>query len=198
MWRKITAYSLFILGFLTITFFRHYTGEIIPYPSLFWLIGFALFFVGYMLIRYTPSVKDQKRIQQLRQLIGDLKANGEKIRVDLSDCEILEHNYSEHRETYGRDSNFLSLTGAPGIHYLLNELEDETHGTGIANVTQSVLIFHYPNERTGQTEKFVSPVISKDRVSLSFYLDKQQQTTLYVDKTDRSRYYFDLAFLRAQ
>jgi hypothetical protein len=198
MWRKITAYSLFILGFLTITFFRHYTGEIIPYPSLFWLIGFALFFVGYMLIRYTPSVKDQKRVQQLRQLIGDLKANGEKIRVDLSDCEILEHSYSEHRETYGRDSNFLSLTGAPGIHYLLNELEDETHGTGIANVTQSVLIFHYSNERTGQTEKFVSPVISKDRVSLSFYLDKQQQTTLYVDKTDRSRYYFDLAFLRAQ
>jgi hypothetical protein len=198
MWKKIAAYALFILGFLTIIFFRHYAGQIIPYPSLFWLLGLAMFFVGYLLVRYTPSTKDQAARQHLRQMIVDLEANGEKITVDLTDCEIREHSYSEHRETYGRDSLFLSLTGGPGIQYLLNELEDETHGTGIANITQCVLIFHYANARTGQTEKFISQVISKDKVSLSFYLDQQKATTLYVDKTDRSHYYFDCNFLRTQ
>jgi hypothetical protein len=194
--RKISAYALFVLGFLTVTFFRRYSGEIIPYPSLFWLLGLVMFITGYLLIRYTPSVKEQKGLQQLRQMIAELKANGEKITVDLNNCEILEHSYSEHKETYGRDSLFFSLTAVPNIHYLLNKLEDETHGTGIVNVCQSVIIFNYPNRRTGQTEKFVSKVISKDRVSLSFYLDQQRQTTLYVDKADRSHYYFDLAFLK--
>jgi hypothetical protein len=198
MWRRITSYALFILGFLTITFFRHYSGLLIPYPSLFWILGGTMFVIGYLLIRYTPSVKDQAARQRLRQMIGELKNNGEKIIVHFNECEVREHSYSEHKETYGRDSMFVGLVGAPGIHYLLNELEDETHGTGIAEVCQSVIIFRYANQRTGQTEKFPSQVISKDRVSLSFYLDQEQQTTLYVDKADRSLYYFDLNFLHPQ
>jgi hypothetical protein len=36
MWRRILAYLLFGLGFLTFTFFKHYTGELIPQPFLFW------------------------------------------------------------------------------------------------------------------------------------------------------------------
>lgn len=31
----------------------------------------------------------------------------------------------------------------------------------------------------------------------SFYLDRQKQTTLYVDKTNRNLYYFDLDFLKS-
>lgn len=44
-------------------------------------------------------------------------------------------------------------------------------------------------------KRFISRVIPKDKVSLSFYLDQQKQTILYVDKTDRNKYYFDLDFL---
>jgi len=191
MWRQIAAVLLIVLGFLTVTFFRHYSGHLIPYPFFFWSLGLTMFLFGYLLVRYIPSDRSQAAARQIRQLIGELKASGEKIKVDFKDCEILEHNYSEHKETYGRDSLFPSLAGGPS----LNELDDETGGTGIANVCQSVILFSYPNERTGHPEKFMSQIISKDKITLSFYLDQQKQTTLYVDKSDRSRYYFDLDFL---
>ena len=197
MIRRIAAYSLFVLGFLTFTFFRHYSGALIPYPFLFWLLGLSMFLGGYLLIRYTPSPKDQAALRQLQQLIGELKATGEKILVDLTSCEIREHSYSERRNPTDKDSLTVSLL-KPGLHHLLNQLEDDTRGTGIAEIRQSVILFPYQNNRTGQTERFVSQVIPKDQVTLSFYLDKQKQTTLYVDKNDRTLYYFDLGFLKSE
>ena len=62
-------------------------------------------------------------------------------------------------------------------------------------VRQSVLIYERQNPRSGVVEKFVTRVIPKDKITLSFYLDKQQHTSLYVDKGNRGRYYFDLDFL---
>jgi hypothetical protein len=197
MLRRIAGYALFILGFLAITFFRHYSGEIIPHPFLFWILGGLFFLAGYLLLRYTPSPKDQAALRQLRQLISELKANGEKISVDLSSCEIREHSYTERRAP--QEVTTLALSPlTPKLHHLLNMLEDDTRGTGMSEVCQSVILFPYQNSRTGKTEKFVSPVISKDQISLSFYLDKQKQTTLYVDKTDRTLYYFDLDFLKSE
>jgi len=87
---------------------------------------------------------------------------------------------------------------APGLHHLLNNLEYDSNAPKLSNVVQTVILFQYLNSRTGQTEKFVSHVIPKDRVSLSFYLDQQGQTTLYIDKTNRSLYYFDLDFLKSE
>ena len=116
--------------------------------------------------------------------------------VDLRNCEIREHNYRDWKEPYGSDSLLLSAGVAPGLHHLLNNLEYGSDNPQLSDVTQTVILFQYPNTRTGQTEKFLSPVLPKDRVTLTFYLDQQQQTTLYVDKTNRSLYYFDLDFLK--
>ena len=195
MGRRIAAYSLFVLGLLTFTFFRYYTGRIIPHPFLLWFLGLTMFLGGYLLLRYTPSAKDQAARQQLRQMIGALKANGEKIRVDLRSCEVREHNYTERRNPAADESLLMTLTAPGTLHSLLNQLEDKDYGKSMREVVQSVLIFPYANSRTGQAEKFISQVISKDRVTLSFYLDKQQHTTLYIDKTDRNLYFFDLDFL---
>jgi hypothetical protein len=62
-------------------------------------------------------------------------------------------------------------------------------------ITQTIIIFLNQNTRTGKTEQFISRVIAKDKITLSVYLDRQKQTTLYVDKTNRECYYFDLDFL---
>jgi hypothetical protein len=195
MFTRIAAYTLFILGFLTWTFFRHYSGEIIPYPWLFWFLGLLMFLFGYLLLRYAPTGKEHAKIRQVRQLVADLKTNGEQIRVDFSACEILENNYTEQVEPYSGDDLMLA-TGRPSLHYLLNVLEDKDK-RGDVEVNQSCILFRYQNNRTGQTEKFISHVIDKDSVTLSFYLDQQKKTTLYVDKTDRNLYYFDLAFLKS-
>ena len=62
-------------------------------------------------------------------------------------------------------------------------------------VRQSVLIYERQNPRSGVVEKFVTGVIPKDKITLSFYLDKQKHTSLYVDRDNRGMYYFDLDFL---
>lgn len=67
MWRRILAYFLFGLGFLTLTFFKHYTGQLIPYPFLFWLIGLALFAGGFLFLRYTP---DGKELEMRKKLVN--------------------------------------------------------------------------------------------------------------------------------
>ncbi|HVU54674.1 MAG TPA: hypothetical protein VHD83_06440 [Puia sp.] len=110
MWRRILAYILFGLGFLTLTFFKHYTGELIPYPFLFWLVGLALFAGGLLFLRYTPDGRDLEARKKLVATIADLKNNGEKIQVDLSKCEIKEHSYSEEKQRYGNDNPLLTLS----------------------------------------------------------------------------------------
>ncbi|MFN9998232.1 MAG: hypothetical protein ACK52X_01265, partial [bacterium] len=74
-----------------------------------------------------------------------------------------------------------------------NALTDSTRNTERVQVNQAVLIFE--NSHNGKTEKFVSRVIPFDRVTLLFKLDNQKEISLYVDKNDRSKYYFDLEFL---
>jgi hypothetical protein len=195
MWRRILAYILFVLSFLTLTFFKHYTGKLIPYPSLFWLLGLALFAGGFLFLRNTPDSKELETRKRLAAAIADLKSNGERILVDLSKCEIKEHSYSEEKQKYGHDNQLLTLS-------IENEIQgwNTLGGGGWRNVEQvevrqSVLIYQRPDPRTGAVEKFVTRVILKDKITLSFYLDKQKHTALYIDKTNRGQYYFDLDFL---
>lgn len=192
MARRIAAYCLYILGFLTVTFFRHYSGEIIPYPFIFWVIGMAMFWAGYLLQRHLPSSGNAALIKENQKEIDDLKINGEKIMVDFRICEIRENNYTEQQDPYYEQ--VFSL-GRPDLFQALNEMGDNTGSTKIPTINQTVIVFPYENRRTGKTERFISRVIPKDQVTLSFYLDKQQQTNLYVDKTERNKYYFDLDFL---
>ena len=195
MWRRILAYILFGLGFLTVTFFRKYSGDLIPYPFLFWLLGLGMFWGGLLFLRYTPSPKEINNQKQVNVAINELKENGEKIQVDLTQCELKEHNYFEEKEKYGHKNELLTLDiereiqswNALGGGYIRNVEQ--------VQIKQTVIIFSKPNIRSGQTEKFISRVVPKDKITLSFYLDKQKQTILYVDKINRERYYFDLDFL---
>lgn len=195
MRRRILAYILFGLGVLTVTFFRKYSGELIPYPFLFGLLGLAMFWVGLLILRYTPSTKEITVKKQIAAVINELKENGEKIQVDLTQCELKAHNYIEEKERYPHKYELLTL-----------DIEREIQGwnalgSGLmrnveqVQIEQTVIIFYKLNSLTGQTEKFISRVIPKDKITLSFYLEKQKQTTLYVDKTYQERYYFDLDFL---
>ncbi len=194
MVRRISAYILFGLGFLTVTFFRTYSGTIIPYPFLFWLIGLLMFWCGWALLRWTPTIKEQQETVRLKKLIDDIKTNGEKIKVDLLKCEIKQNNYIVEKEKHGTGSYITTLDIEHDIQ-VWNALTDSIKNTDRVQVNQVVLIFD--NSRNGKTEKFVSSVIPIDRVTLLFKLDKQKETTLYVDKNNRSKYHFDLDFLSA-
>lgn len=151
-----------------------------------------MFLVGYFILRYSSQSKDKTTIDKVRHMIDDLKANGERIRVDFPDCHIRGHEYSEAVEN--PESQLVDMTVSSALTEVMNHLDNPT---GMREIRQSVIVFPYANPKTETTEKFVSPVIGKDEITLSFYLDRQQHTTLYVDKSNRALYYFDLDFLNA-
>lgn len=194
MIRRILAYFLFVLGIVTILFFKKYSGEFIPYPFLFYTVGLALFAGGVLLLKLTPTVAASNHRKRMEEAINDLKTNGEKIRVDLEKCELKEHHYAEEREIQSHTSELLSWVHTEA--HVWTAMAGGSHkNVQQVQVMQTVLIYEHRNVRSDTTEKFVSRVIPKDRVTLSFYLDQQKETFLYVDKTDRNRYYFDLDFL---
>lgn len=78
MLKRILAYVLFALGVLVMLFFRKYTGELIPYPFVFWLAGLALFVAGLFLLKHSPTPKEKEYQQQIAKAINELKLNGDK------------------------------------------------------------------------------------------------------------------------
>jgi hypothetical protein len=196
MLKRLAAYTLFAFGLITVVFFRHYTGNLIPYPWIFFVIGFGMFLGGYFLLRYSAPATSKVELVKFRQLIDHLKTNGDRIPVDLNSCDIRSHDYREPKAAHGADNLLVDLTVSSEFRALMNHLDDPG-GTGMQNVQQSVIVFSHANPKTGTTERFLSPIIAKDKITLSFYLDRQKQTTLYVDKSNRSLYYFDLDFLKS-
>jgi hypothetical protein len=195
MWQRILAYVFIALGLLTVTYFREYTGSVIPHPVIFWVLGLIMLLAGVAFLRLTPAALDRSMQKQIEETIYHLKVNGERIRVDLSQCEIKEHTYTEERQRYGHENELLTFDFERQIQAWNAVGGDGGRNVKQVQVTQSVVVFYRKNTLSGETEKFVSRVIPKDKVTVAFYLDEQRETTLFVDKTNRELYYFDLDFL---
>ena len=93
MAKRYFAYVLFALGFVTVTFFRNYAGQNIPYPFVFWIAGALMYGYGLKLLYWTPNFREQKALNIRKNEIDDLITKGDKIAVDLDTCEIKENNY---------------------------------------------------------------------------------------------------------
>jgi len=182
MIRRLIAYFLYGLGFITIVFFRNYAGHIIPYPSLFWLIGFAMFLAGWRVLNFSPTFNELTNGQKLNRLYEELKINGERIIVDLTKCEIKTNNYTLEQTVGGSREQFWNVVGG-----------DSDKNVTQLKIIQSVLV--YTNDNYGNPETFTSALINKDKISLSFLLEAQKHATIYVDRRNRSNYYFDVEFL---
>lgn len=184
MIKKGLAYTLIALGFLIFLFFNKYTGTLIPYPFLFSLCGIAVLISGIFLLRRSFTRADTKLQQQMQAHIDHLKTNGTQIKVSLDDCELKEHHYVEEREQYtnGQVQAFNIISGNT-----MKNVKDHS-------INQVVVIYNYPNPVSGEIEKFVSPVLNKDKQTLLFYLSRQKETYIYLDPENRN-YYFDLDFL---
>lgn len=186
MIKKGLAYTLIALGFLIFLFFNKYTGTLIPYPFLFSLCGIAVLLTGVFLLRRSFTGADTKLQQQMQVHIDHLKINGTQIKVPLDDCELKEHHFTEERDRYN-DRNIQAFNAWGG---------DSMKNVTNVNVNQVVVIYNYPNPASGEIEKFVSPVLNKDKQTLLFYLSRQKETYIYLDPENRN-YYFDLDFLQS-
>lgn len=100
-----------------------------------------------------------------------------KIEVVLDKCTI-------------KQGEFYFNLSDPGLLTTMDNAENKDS----INKRTSVVIYRLPLP-SNQFEEYVSPIIFKDEVTLSFLLDKQKKTYIYVNPDDKSKYFFDLRFL---
>ena len=100
---------------------------------------------------------------------NNLKQHGEKIIIDLDNCDIKENNYYE-------DIASKIMLPAQADNYR------EQY------IVQSVIIYNY--NRNGASEKFVSQTFAVDTITLESHI-LNNEIILYVDTFDRGKYFFD-------
>jgi hypothetical protein len=196
MVRKIIAYILFVLGAIIVLFFRHYRGNLIPfeYSIIYYLIGTGMWLGGYFLLRSKENGKNTKQAIELRKLVDEIKITGEKIVVNLEECEIKENSYTEEVDKYRNET--MTTPSIIGDIQFWDGLYDSRYNSKMVDVNQSVLIFKYLHN--GVEEKFISKIIPRTKEDLKFKLYFQKNTLLYVDRNNRKRFYFDLSFLNPE
>lgn len=190
MIKRILAYILFGCGLITVIFFGNYKGTLIKNNGAFYFIGLLCFLTGWILLRLAKKTKDQGDTKQIRQMVNQLKENGEKIKVDLSKCEIKSNDYSEEQDRYA--SGMLATSYENDIQAWNNLLGDEMANVKVVDIYQSVLI--YRHNYMGKQRTFISGIIPTEHTTLLFKLDNQKTTFIYVDKQDLQNIILTLTF----
>lgn len=188
--QKTAAYFLIIIGTVIVSFFEYYQSDVIPYPYVWLVLGGILFILGVILFAL-PKVKKIRNANHAHtQFANELRQSGESISVDFAHCKILSAKSVKAAPEHDDYAVLIAGRSLNVASYLL----DDGRPQG-STIEHSVFIFE--RERNGKIEKFVSPVITKDPVTLEFLLISQKQTRLYIDRLNRERYWFDLSFLEA-
>lgn len=180
--RSVFGILMMVLGILGLLFFEEYDGDFIPYPWIMYLLSFLLIVVGFRLFRGRSIRDDQGDEDGKGRTLDHFKTVADKIEVDLKACRMIANSYSEEVPR----SNNERIQAWDGLYDPGNAMKRE-------HVHQVVLEFETTYQ--GETTVFRSPVIYKDEATLSFLLDAQGTTTLYIDKWGDGSYYFDLEFL---
>ena len=180
--KKLFGIVLMVIGVLAYLFFRKYHGDLISYPILWYFAAIIIFLIGARLFIKSKIRKEEKLEESYKAEIAKLKETGNKLGVDFRDCEIVTSNYFKE---VPQGSNYEIQAW--------DTLYDNSRTVRNVEISQSRVIYKYkePEKET----IFVSPIINKDKITLSFLLDKHKATTIFIDKDNKNIYYFDLEFL---
>jgi hypothetical protein len=178
MIRRAFAYILMGVGLILLIFFNRYTGSFIKNKGLILGGGLVSLIMG-AIILLSRTAREKFIVRQYKKRIEGLKNTGEKIKVDLSGCQIKSNDYSAEHDVVG-------LVDGQAFNVV--------DGNEIANV-QSMEIYQSVLISKHGAEIFISSIIPLEQTTLLFKLDNQKITFVYVDRSDRSKYYFDVEFL---
>ena len=109
--------------------------------------------------------------------INKLKTTGEKIKLNFDDCEFKENNYYEEvTHNNVRAEPFVTLFDPNGNR-------EENY------IEQSAIIYHH--KAGDKIEKFISPPFLMNLEALKVHI-LDSSVFLYVDRFDRTNYFFDV------
>ena len=163
-----------VVGFLGIGYFRSYHGDIIPVPFLWYILSFICLGVGIFLPFILKTKKEKQSIADSDNQLRQLKKNAEKIILDIDFCEFKTNNFQDIVE-----SNKMAKV------QMYDAMYDENYDYSTEDRIQNVIIYSYKNE------KFISQIFAVDEITIQSRI-MQKLVTLYIDRFDRTNYYFDL------
>lgn len=178
--KNILGIILIVVGVILFLFFKNYNGSLLPYPTLWFFVGIILVFLGIRLFASSKLKIVKESEKSHLSEIKRLKENGEKIFVELNDCEIVS---SKYQMELPQSRNYRVQA--------LDSLYDNNKSVDTVEINQSRIIY----KNTDIDRVFTSPLIDKDKITLTFTLSKHKSTVIYVDRLDKDLYYFDLEFL---
>ena len=176
MVKKLSGYILIGVGLLGFTFFESYKGNTIPLPTLWLILSIGIAVIG---IYLTIIAKTKKQIQKLNETTSKLnriKDKGERIFIDLDNCDFKAGTTTQ-----------LSTESFSRIQ-MIDALYDPNRNHKENNSSITYIIYRHKNGDT--CEKFVSQPFSIDDTMLKYYVS-QNKIALYVDRFDRTQYFFD-------
>ena len=172
MVKKLSGYSIAGLAFLCFGFFRYYKGSVIPYPFLWYILSIALLLFGSYLVTTSRSKKKVAAELESNERVNKLRSAGDKVIIDLDNCDLKENNYYNDVTNRG-----------------LSRADLRDQGYKEQYVEESVIIFYH--RIGGKTEKFTSPIFPLNKILLSTYI-LNKKVILYIDRFDCGNYFFDI------
>lgn len=171
---RFTGFLFILLGILVRLLFSNHRPANPPARLFLGFLNIALIPAGILLIIFSYRKRKFRSISKPDDPNFYLKETGEKIIVPLDDCEFKSHNYE--MDLGEMQSQFEAF-------------ERPDHHAHTENILQSIAIFQH--KKGGRTEIFQSPVFPIDVISLKAHI-LRNNLVLYVDRKDRSKYYFEL------
>lgn len=149
-------------------------------------LGYAIVFLGVVVIVLISKILNYRKSSKPNKSLLDLKKNGEKLTIQFEDCEIKTREYFEAT----------SSDSFPTRIEMLDSLYNPNRSYEGTKKVISVLIYKY-KDSTGKSMEFRSDSIEMPLETLRYILVNRKTTTIFFDKANWNRYYFDLGFVHA-
>jgi ABC-type transport system involved in multi-copper enzyme maturation permease subunit len=176
MINKFSGYILTGFGLLGFIYFKSYKGDSISLPILWLILSLVITVIGAYLIVSAKLKKQNQKLDETKIKLSRIKEKGKRILIDFDSCEFksgIAYNQFDQK-TFSRIQ-------------MIDALYDPNRNHTKNNSTITYIIYKHKNGDT--LEKFVSQPFSVDNTMLKYYVS-QNKIALYIDRFDRTQYFF--------
>jgi len=173
----IAGLLLGIISFLGTIYFRHYRGNLIAHPGLWYFLFFSMGIIAALLIFSSFRSSEKRFNHQMEQGRLVFLKRAHKVEITFDDCEFFSGGYSQ---TISDDNVSTLNLVSPIPTYFHNPVKEE-------KVVCSYFVYTDPVNK----QRFISHTFGVDADTLKYYV-LSNRIILYVANATTKEYLFEL------